>query len=211
MAYNAKTAYKLSGITYRQLDHWDRVHFIKPSISEASGSGTVRLYSFEDLVQLKLAGALKEQGLSLQKIRKAVTYLKTHLHDIAGPLAGLVLITDGKGIFLLTEDRKALFEALSGGEFIMAVAVGRIIEELREKAAKIGGERRYSVAVNGETYTVELRPDPEGGGFRVECPALPGCAVLGETMEEALEMIRGAIAGYLEAQAEDRRAKNALA
>jgi len=211
MAYNAKTAYKLSGITYRQLDYWDRVHFIKPSISEASGSGTVRLYSFEDLVQLKLAGTLKEQGLSLQKIRKAVTYLKTHLHDIAGPLAGLVLITDGKGIFLLTEDRKALFEALSGGEFIMAVAVGRIIEELREKAAKIGGERRYSVAVNGETYTVELRPDPEGGGFRVECPALPGCAVLGETMEEALEMIRGAIAGYLEAQAEDRRAKNALA
>jgi len=211
MAYNAKTAYKLSGITYRQLDYWDRVHFIKPSISEASGSGTVRLYSFEDLVQLKLAGTLKEQGLSLQKIRKAVTYLKTHLHDIAGPLAGLVLITDGKGIFLLTEDRKALFEALSGGEFIMAVAVGRIIEELREKAAKIGGERRYSVAVKGETYTVELRPDPEGGGFRVECPALPGCAVLGETMEEALEMIRGAIAGYLEAQAEDRRAKNALA
>ena len=211
MAYNAKTAYKLSGITYRQLDYWDRVHFIKPSISEASGSGTVRLYSFEDLVQLKLAGTLKEQGLSLQKIRKAVTYLKTHLHDIAGPLAGLVLITDGKGIFLLTEDRKALFEALSGGEFIMAVAVGRIIEELRERAAKIGGERRYSVAVKGETYTVELRPDPEGGGFRVECPALPGCAVLGETMEEALEMIRGAIAGYLEAQAEDRRAKNALA
>ena len=211
MAYNAKTAYKLSGITYRQLDYWDRVHFIKPSISEASGSGTVRLYSFEDLVQLKLAGTLKEQGLSLQKIRKAVTYLKTHLHDIAGPLAGLVLITDGKGIFLLTEDRKALFEALSGGEFIMAVAVGRIIEELREKAAKIGGERRYSVAVKGKTYTVELRPHPEGGGFRVECPALPGCAVLGETMEEALEMIRGAIAGYLEAQAEDRRAKNALA
>jgi len=59
MAYNAKTACKLTGITYRQLVYWDNTHLIKPSISEAEGTGTVRLYSFTDLVELKVARMLK--------------------------------------------------------------------------------------------------------------------------------------------------------
>ena len=61
MSYNTKTVIKITGLTMRQVDYWDRTHFIKPSLKEASGYGTARLYSFKDLVQLKAAKTLIEQ------------------------------------------------------------------------------------------------------------------------------------------------------
>ena len=79
MDFNAKTVCNITGITKRQIDYWDRIHFIKPSIKEASGYGSVRLYSFKDLVQLKVAKTLKDKGLSVQKIRKSINYLKKNI------------------------------------------------------------------------------------------------------------------------------------
>lgn len=76
MAFNTNTVVKITGLTVRQVDYWDRTHFIKPSLKEASGYGTSRLYSFIDLVQLKVAKTLIDKGVTLQKIRKAITYLK---------------------------------------------------------------------------------------------------------------------------------------
>ena len=70
MDFNAKTVCNITGITQRQIDYWDRIHFIKPSVKEASGYGSVRLYSFTDLVQLKVAKNLKDKGLSVQKNTK---------------------------------------------------------------------------------------------------------------------------------------------
>ena len=63
MAYNTNTIIKITGLTQRQVDYWDRTHFIKPSIKEASGYGTARLYSFKDLVQLKVAKTLIDKGV----------------------------------------------------------------------------------------------------------------------------------------------------
>lgn len=47
-------------------------------------------------------------------------------------------------------------------------------------------------------YEVFLE-EAEEGGYVVTCPALPGCISEGETKEEALENIKDAIQGYLEA------------
>ena len=44
----------------------------------------------------------------------------------------------------------------------------------------------------------------EEGGYIVSCPALPGCHSQGETIDEALENIKEAIAGCLESLSEDR-------
>jgi DNA-binding transcriptional MerR regulator len=62
MSFNTKTVVKLTNLTLRQIDYWDRIHFIKPSVKEASGYGTGRLYSFEDIVQLKVAKTLIDKG-----------------------------------------------------------------------------------------------------------------------------------------------------
>lgn len=60
------------GITSRQVNYWDKTGIVKPSVVQASGSGSRRLYSFVDLVQFKVAKFLKDAGLSLQKIRKSL-------------------------------------------------------------------------------------------------------------------------------------------
>ena len=67
---------KLVGVTYRQLDYWTRTNLVQASIREAGGSGTQRLYSFTDVLELKAIKRMEDMGLSLQKIRKAVKNLR---------------------------------------------------------------------------------------------------------------------------------------
>ena len=38
------------GITYRQLDYWARTDLLRPSIVDASGSGSQRRYSYGDVL-----------------------------------------------------------------------------------------------------------------------------------------------------------------
>lgn len=205
MSFNTKTVCKLTGLTQRQVDYWDRVDFIKPSVKGASGYGSVRLYSFTDLVQLKVAGALIDQGISLQKIRKSIFYLKKNFPDVKKPLSEMRFVTDGKTIFVLTEDRKTLLDTLSKGQLVMSIALGLIIKGLRREIKKISRETKRKVRVSGKFYEVVLRPDLEDGGWWVECPSLSGCASQGDTVEEALEMIKDAITGHLEVLAEDEK------
>jgi len=211
MDFNTRTACKLTGLTQRQIDYWDRIHFIKPSVKEASGYGSVRLYSFTDLVQLKVAKTLINKGLSLQRIRKSITYLKKSFPGIEKPLAEMRLITDGETIFVLTENKEVILDTLSKGQLVMAIAIGKIIEELKGEVKKISKERKYKVRVMRESFDVILHPDLEDGGFWVECPVLPGCASQGDTVEEALEMIKDAIGGHLEVSAEKSRARKVSA
>ena len=209
MAYNTNTIIKITGLTQRQVDYWDRTHFIKPSVKEASGYGTARLYSFQDLVQLKVAKTLIDKGVSLQKIRKAITYLKKNFPDIEKPLAEMRFLTDTETIFALTDKKGVILDTLSKGQMVFAVAIGELIEELKGEVNKISQDRRYKVSVKGKTYDVILHPDLEEGGFWVECPALPGCASQGDTVEEALMMIKDAIEGHFEVVTEKGRKRNA--
>jgi DNA-binding transcriptional MerR regulator len=94
---------RLVGITYRQLDYWARTDLLRPSAKEASGSGSQRLYSFTDLIQLKVIKRLLDAGMSLKRIRSAVEILRDQLesdqaarrrdpavgrhHDLRRPLA----------------------------------------------------------------------------------------------------------------------------
>ena len=198
MNFTTNIVCKLTGLTKRQIDYWDRIHFIKPSIKEASGYGSVRLYSFIELVQLKVARTLIEKGLSVQKIRKSINYLKKTFPGVEKPLAEMRLITDGETIFTLTEKKEVILDTLSKGQLVMAIAIGKIVEELKGEVEKISKERIYKVKFMGQFYEVTLHPDLEDGGFWVECPTLPGCASQGDTVEEALEMIKDAIGGHLE-------------
>lgn len=205
MAFNTKTVSNVTGLTIRRIDYWDRTHFIKPSLQEASGYGTARLYSFADLVSLKVAKTLIDKGVSLQKIRKAITYLKKNFPDIEKPLTEMRFITDGEKIFVLTDNGKKILDVLSQGQLVFAIALGEIIEFLKGDVAKIEQEKKYKVSVKGKSYDVILHPDLEDGGYWVECPALPGCASQGETVEEALAMIKDAIEGHLEVEAETKK------
>ena len=205
MNYNTITVCKITGLSKRQADYWDTTHFIKPSISEASGYGSVRLYSFTDLIQLKVAKTLIDAGISLQKIRKSLNYLRKHIPEIENPLAEMRFITDGESIFVLTSDKNIILDTLKGGQLVFAIALGEIVRELNGEVENFCKERKYNVTVKGEKYKVVLHPDIEDSGYWIECPSLPGCASQGDTVEEALEMIKDAIKGHLEVLEEDKK------
>ncbi len=209
MNFNTKAVSNIIGLSIRQIDYWDRTHFIKPSVSEASGYGSVRLYSFNDMIQMKVAKTLMDKGISLQKIRRAINYLKKNMPEIKRPLSELRFLTDGETIFVLTRDKKIIIDTLKSGQIIFSIALGEIVEDLEGEIETLQKKIKYEVIVRGKKYSVTLHPDTEDGGFWVECPSLPGCASQGDTKEEALGMIKDAIEGHLEVLEEERKVKKA--
>ena len=206
-SFNSKAVSKIIGIPTRVIDYWDRTNFVKPSISEASGYGSVRLYSFTDLIQFRVAKFLRDQGGSLQKIRKSLNYLRKHLPEVENPLAQLRFLTDGETIFVLTNRDKEIIDTLKKGQYILAIAIEELIKDLRGKTSNLTMERTYRVKVLKREFKIILHPDPEDGGFWVECPELPGCSSQGDSVEEALDMIKDAIRGHLEVEKELKKEK----
>ncbi len=205
MNYCTKVVSKITRLSVRQIDYWDRTHFIKPSVSDASGRGSVRLYSFNDLIQLKVAKTLMDKGISLQKIRKAINYLKKNIPEIEKPLSELRFLTDGETIFTLTKNNKEIIDVLKNGQLVFLIALGEIIEDLKGEVITLQREKKYEITVKGKKYSVILNPNPEGG-YWVRCPSLLGCASQGETVEEAIAMIHNAIKENLE-ELQDRKLK----
>src|SRR5215472_9991832 len=80
--YRGPQVCSIVGITYRQLDYWARTDLLQPSISEARGSGSQRLYSYTDLVQLKVIKRLLDAGVSLHAARKAIDCLRSSGDDL---------------------------------------------------------------------------------------------------------------------------------
>lgn len=206
--YNTSLVSKVTQVSKRKLDYWDKTGLIKPSIKKAKGYGSRRIYSFRDMIQLKIAKELRDKGISLQKIRKALNYLKKHMPEIEKPLAQLRFITDGNSIYVLTKEDKEIIDTLKGGQIILFIAIGEIVNDLRGRVDLLSLPKRYEVNVKGKTYKVILRPDLEDGGFIVGCPSLPGCLSQGETVEEAISMIQDAIEAYQEVAEEYKREKN---
>jgi predicted RNase H-like HicB family nuclease len=196
---------KIIGIPLRVIDYWDRTNFIKPSVNEASGYGSTRLYSFTDLIQFKVAKFLRDQGLSLQKIRKSLNFLRKHLPEIEKPLAQLRFLTDGETIFVLTNKNREIIDTLKKGQYVLSIAIGELINELKGETSKMTMDREYMVNVLKRRFKVILHPDLEDGGYWIECPELPGCSSQGDSVEEALDMIRDAIKGHLEVEEELKR------
>ena len=204
-SFNSKTVSKILGIPIRVIDYWDRTNFIKPSINEASGYGSMRLYSFTDLIQFKVAKFLRDQGLSLQKMRKSLNYLRKHLPEIEKPLVQLRFLTDGETIFVLTNKDREIIDTLKKGQYVLAIAIGELINELKGKTSQMTVDRAYVVQVSKRGFKVILHPDFEDGGYWVECPELQGCSSQGDSVEEALDMIKDAIKGHLEIEEELKR------
>jgi len=204
MNYSTKIVSKITRLSVRQIDYWDRTHFIKPSVSDASGRGSVRLYSFNDLIQLKVAKTLMDKGISLQEIRKAINYLKKNMPEIEKPLSELRFLTDGETIFTLTKNKKEIIDVLKNGQLVFSIALGEIIEDLKGEVITLQRKKKYEITVKGKNYFVSLNPNPKGG-YWAECPSLPGCASRGDTVEETLAMVKDAIKGHLEVLEGDRK------
>ena len=130
--YRAPQVCKLVGISYRQLDHWARTDLLKTSLRAARGSGTQRLYSYTDLVQLRVIKRLRDTGISLAKIRKAIEWLRSEINE-EDPLNDSTLLSDGIDIWTSDnsdETHQFLMDILRRGQGVFAIAVGQVQRDL---------------------------------------------------------------------------------
>ncbi len=135
--YRGPTACAAAGITYRQLDYWARTQLVEPTVRSATGSGTQRLYSFKDILLLKIIKRLLDAGVSLQQIRVAIDHLRTRGTD---DLTQVTLMSDGATVY---ECRSAdeVIDLLQGGQGVFGIAVGGVWKEIEGSLHELPSER----------------------------------------------------------------------
>lgn len=137
VGHRGPSACQIAGITYRQLDYWARTELVVPSIRGAAGSGSQRLYSFKDILVLKIVKRLLKAGISLQNIRVAVDHLRQHgVQD----LANITLFSDGTSVYECTSAEDVI-DLLQGGQGVFGIAVSGTMRELTGTIADFPGER----------------------------------------------------------------------
>lgn len=136
LGYRGPTVCEIVGITYRQLDYWARTELVVPSVRRTTGRGVQRLYSFDDVVQLRVIKRLLDAGVSLGRVRATIEELRTR----GGSLTDATLVSDGTGVHAV-DDANRMVELLTSGQGVFAIALGPVIEGLRAEVAEFPAER----------------------------------------------------------------------
>lgn len=137
VGYRVPIACQVAGITYRQLDYWARTDLVRPSIRNATGSGSQRLYSFKDILVLKIVKGLLDTGISLQNIRLAVDNLRDRgINEISE----ITLVSDGASVYECRSNDE-IIDLLGGGQGVFAIAVPQIVKELTGTISAFPSER----------------------------------------------------------------------
>lgn len=152
IGYRGPVACTAAGITYRQLDYWARTGLIEPSVRSAQGSGSQRLYSFRDILVLKVIKRLLDTGVSLQNIRTAVEHL--------GPLSveelsEVTLMSDGASVYECTSESEVI-DLLRGGQGVFGIALGRVWHEVEGTLSEMPGESTEGAPVVPDGFDDEL-------------------------------------------------------
>ncbi|MGW0754142.1 MerR family transcriptional regulator [Streptomyces sp. NPDC002587] len=137
IGYRGPTACAAAGITYRQLDYWARTGLVEPSVRPAYGSGTQRLYSFRDVVVLKIVKRFLDTGVGLQNIRTAVQHLRDRGFC---DLERMTLMSDGATVYECTSPDQVV-SLLQGGQGIFGIAVGVVWRDVENALSQLHGER----------------------------------------------------------------------
>ncbi|MGH8874480.1 MAG: MerR family transcriptional regulator [Acidimicrobiia bacterium] len=139
--FTAQQASTLTNCTSHQLRYWDRVGLVTPSVQATGGRpGVPRLYSFRDLVALRVVRSLLDNGMSLQRVRRAWQYLRSHA-DMDSHLAEVKLVTDGQTIFRVAADDGQLLDALRDGQLAFFVAIDQIARSVRDDVTRFELDR----------------------------------------------------------------------
>ena len=152
LGYRGPTACNAAGITYRQLDYWARTGLIEPTVRGAKGSGSQRLYSFRDILILKIIKRLLDAGISLQQIRTAVGHLRERGTD---DLTHVTLMSDGASVYECTSNDEVI-DLLQGGQGVFGIAIGGVWREIEGTLAELPSERADAPAATAVPASDEL-------------------------------------------------------
>tara|TARA_Y100001960_G_scaffold36722_1_gene34504 strand:+ start:392 stop:883 length:492 start_codon:yes stop_codon:yes gene_type:complete len=133
-AFTSKQACYLSGCTSHQLRYWDKVKLVSPTIQSSNGKpGVPKLYSFRDIVSLRVIKTLLDNGMSIQRVRRAWRYL-TKNGNLEDQLSNIRLVSDGKTIYTLEDE--IVFDALKSGQLAFFETIDNVTKEVREDVSK---------------------------------------------------------------------------
>ncbi len=137
VGFRGPVACSAAGITYRQLDYWARTGLVTPEVRGAHGSGSQRLYSFRDILMLKVIKRLIDAGISLQQIRVAIDHLRARgVEDITQ----VTLMSDGVSVYECTSDDQ-MVDLLKGGQGMFAIGLGGVWRDIEGTLSDLPMER----------------------------------------------------------------------
>ncbi|HOQ52605.1 MAG TPA: MerR family transcriptional regulator [Micropruina sp.] len=152
LGFRGPVACGAAEITYRQLDYWARTGLVVPEVRSAGGSGTQRLYSFRDILLLKVIKRLIDAGISLQQIRTAIDHLRARgVQD----LTQVTLMSDGVSVYECTSDDEVI-DLLRGGQGMFGIALGGVWRDIEGSLATLPSERVHEEAAPAAAASDEL-------------------------------------------------------
>jgi DNA-binding transcriptional MerR regulator len=167
--FTAQQATQLTGCTHHQLRYWDRVNLVSPSVQGTGGRpGIRRLYNFRDLVALRVVRSLLDNGMSLQRVRRAWDYLRRNA-EMDDHLASVKLVTDGTTIFSIAHDDGELLDALRQGQLAFFVAIDEITRTVEDDISRFELDRGTFLEMLRrveDDVTEELHHSTGAGGTR---------------------------------------------
>lgn len=132
--FSGTQAAKVVGISYRQLDYWARTDLIRPSLSDASGSGSRRQYSYQDLLELRVIKTLLDAGIKLESVRKVFAFLREKVNS---DIASAHLVISGSSVVLAQDDE--LVDVLANGQGVLNVlALASVKHEVDDQVVSLG-------------------------------------------------------------------------
>ena len=146
--YPAKRAAEIVGITYRQLDYWARTDLLKPTFAKAEGSGSRRLYSYTDLLELKAVKSLLDAGIKLESVREVFGYLRDELQ---ADVSTVNLVISGSQV--LVRSGEEIIDLLRGGQGVLNVLpLAGVVQEVDARIVELFPET--AVAGNAEAEAI---------------------------------------------------------
>ncbi len=124
--YTRREAARLFGLKESRLRNWERTGVVEPSAKK----GQRQLYSFQDLIGIRVAKGLLDRGIPLRDVRASVLALRRTLPDVTRPLSELRVVADGSSV--LVRDDQGTFNAQTGQQVLDFQ-----VETLREDVVRV--------------------------------------------------------------------------
>jgi DNA-binding transcriptional MerR regulator len=141
--FSGTRAASIVGISYRQLDYWARTDLVRPSLTDATGSGSRRQYSYRDLLELRVIKSLLDAGIKLESVRSAFQYMREHVDT---DIASAHLVISGGDVILCDGDQLIDVMRRSGQGVLNVLALGGVKDDLDTTLVRLDGDVAMSPA-----------------------------------------------------------------
>jgi DNA-binding transcriptional MerR regulator len=142
--YSGTKAAKIVGISYRQLDYWARTDLVRPSLTDAAGSGSRRSYSYRDLLELRVIKSLLDAGIKLESVRTAFGYMREHVDT---DIASAHLVISGSDVLLCDGDELIDVMRRGGQGVLNVLAIGGVKSDLDAQLASPSADIPNAIGV----------------------------------------------------------------